>query len=294
MRKQLGLPLLALSVLMLSGCATTASTEQPNPYPDPLQPYNRAVFKFNDDFTKAFVIPVTDAYTYSVPSVGRNAIHNFFQNAGTLPDIANDILQLNFHYMVIDTARLIINTTLGVGGLFDVASQNGIYAHPQSFGYTLEKWGWKNSSYFVIPIIGPSTVNGVVGMVPNIYMSPTGYIKPIWARHVVNGVNIVQVASDVVPQQQALMAISLDPYVALRNAYMQNNEYINQQIQYDGHPPAEDMLAHPMALLPTDAHSVTEKDVKRKKAKKAINNAMKKALEVNPYQAAVNAPVTTS
>ena len=262
MRKLLTVSL-GVGVLLLSGCASSPTVAGTNTS-DPFEGYNRGMTTFNNHFMDVVVIPATKGYNYVLPSFARTGISNFFQNVGTISDIGNDILQFNFHYMVIDIARLLINTTIGVGGLFDMAAKNGIYAHPQSFGYTLNKWGWKHSDYLVLPILGPSTVRGTVGLVPDMYMSPIMYIKPVWARYSLTGLNALQTAANFVPQQQSLMAMSLDPYVALRDAYLQNQAYIQTQINYDGFPPE---YVHPHHALPAtavDANSVRVQEAQHK------------------------------
>jgi phospholipid-binding lipoprotein MlaA len=225
---------LAVSVILgslLSGCVpVNPATKVPQ---DPYESYNRGMFQFNEDFYGTFVKPVTNVYD-KTPASARSGVRNFFNNIYTVNDIGNDAMQGNVHYLGNDVARLFINTFIGFFGMHDVASQMGFQPHQQSFGMTLAKWGMVNSSYFIVPILGPSTVTGAVGLVPDYLMSPLTYVQPAGTYYAIKGLSMVQTASDSLPKQQFIMSMALDPYVAIRNAYLQNREYVIQQIQADG------------------------------------------------------------
>jgi len=225
------LPLVAMMGALLSGCVSVnPATKIPQ---DPYESYNRGMFQFNEDFYGAFVEPVTKVYD-KTPASTRSGVRNFFNNIYTVGDIGNDLLQANFRYAGRDTARLFINTFIGFFGFHDVASQMGIQPHQQSFGMTLAKWGMVNSSYFIVPILGPSTVTGAVGMVPDYFMSPVTHIDSTTTQYGMKGLSMIQTASDSLPKQKFIMSMALDPYVAIRNAYLQNRQYVIQQIQTDG------------------------------------------------------------
>jgi phospholipid-binding lipoprotein MlaA len=221
----------ALSATLLAGCVpVNPATKIPQ---DPYESYNRGMFQFDQDFDNTFLQPVTNVYD-KTPATARNGVRNFFNNIYTVGDIGNDLLQANWRYAGRDTARLGINTVLGFFGLMDPASKMGIQPHQQSFGMTLAKWGYTNSSYFVLPIFGPSTVSGTVGMVPDYFMNPVTYVNPPAVQYSARGLSSVQLASDSLPKQKFIISMALDPYVAIRNAYLQNREYVIQQIQSDG------------------------------------------------------------
>lgn len=236
MEKRYGLLVFSLALLSGCGCQTKGMV---NTTHDPLQPYNRGAYRFNSDFTNAFMKPVTKVYEKAPQSV-RTGIHNFFVNLKTLPDIANDLLQFNFHYMIKDITRLAVNTTLGLGGFIDMAAKNGIYAHDQSFDYTLAKWGCAQSPYFVVPLLGPSTVTGALSEIPDYFANPIAYVEPNWLSYSLTGLNVVDVAAENIPKQKALLAMSFDPYVSLRDAYLQNRQYDLRLIENDGHLPPMD------------------------------------------------------
>ena len=223
---------LVIAALALSGCASNPSRPaDPN---DPYQSYNQAMFSFNDGFYTYVGQPINDAYTFILPSFVRTGIDNFYQNISTVPDMANDLLQWNWRYLGKDTARLIINTTLGLFGLIDIAGYAGIPAHDQDFTYTLAKWGWVNSSYFVLPILGPSTISGTLSLAPDYFMSPMAYVQTgVW-RWAIWGTYALKVNSEAMPQYQILKSTAVDPYAAMRDAYLQNRQFVIQQIKNDG------------------------------------------------------------
>lgn len=225
------LPLALVVGTLLSGCVpVNPATKIPQ---DPYEAYNRGMFQFNQDFNNTFLQPITYAYN-ETPWQARSGVRNFFNNIYTVGDVGNDLLQANFKYAGRDTARFFINTFIGFFGMHDVASQMGIQPHQQSFGMTLAKWGMVNSSYFILPFFGPTTVTGAVGMVPDYFMNPLTYVNPPATEWTLKGVSTVQIASDSLPKQRFIMSMALDPYVAIRNAYLQNREYVLQQIQSDG------------------------------------------------------------
>ncbi|MCX7123754.1 MAG: VacJ family lipoprotein [Gammaproteobacteria bacterium] len=229
---------LAILLLTLSGCASTGS--KPSDPNDPYQTYNQAMFSFNDGFYTYVGQPVNEAYTFILPSFARTGIDNFYQNLGTIPDMGDDLLQWNWRYFGKDTARLIINTTLGLLGLIDIAGYAGIPAHDQGFTYTLAKWGWTDSSYFVLPLLGPSTVSGTISLVPDYLMSPMTYVQTGAWRWAIWGTYGLKVNSEAMPQYKILKQTAVDPYVAMRDAYLQNRQFVIQQIKNDGLTPEVD------------------------------------------------------
>ena len=224
----------SISLALLNGCAGNPS----NPT-DPYENYNRTVYKFNNGFYDYVATPIDTVYTMAVPEFMRTGITNAFANIGTFPNMINDALQWNWRYFAKDTARLILNTTLGLFGLIDVAGASGIPAHQQGFSYTLAKWGYVNSSYFMLPVLGPGTVSSTISLVPDYFMSPLTYVHegdwqyPLW------GLYGIQTISNQLPAYNAVNATALDPYVAIRNAFLQNRAYVLQQIQYDGQIPSQ-------------------------------------------------------
>ena len=233
-------PCLLAPVLLLAGCAG-----QPGKVYDPLEGYNRAAFQFNEDFNAVFMQPVVGFYQLAVPKPGRTGVRNFFNNIYTIPNMGNDILQFNWRYFGNDLGRFILNTTVGVFGLVDVASKVGLTPHTQSFGLTLAKWGlWRNPPYLVLPLLGPSNMRDAFGLGADLYMNPVTYVQPSWVRHGSYGLYLTQLATDTLPQMNAITTNAIDPYVAIRSAYLQNRHYVIKQIDSDGQVSDEEREAH--------------------------------------------------
>jgi len=222
---------------------------------DPYQPFNRAMYKFNGGLTKVILQPVVTVYTVVLPSPVRTGVSNFFSNIWMVPTILNDILQLNFPFVAKDTARFVINTTLGVGGLFDVASGAGFHEHPQGFGLTLARWGVVRSPYLVLPFFGPTTFRDALGMVPDYYASPITYVKPWQVNLGLRSLGFVDAAASVIPQQKLLTVMALDPYVAVRNAYLQNRAHVVDMIRGDKNSKDKDKQNNSAPML-SDANTI--------------------------------------
>jgi len=154
--------LLFICFIALSGCSTVSHTPDAN---DPLESYNRNMFEFNDGVDKYVLKTVAQGYDTIAPNFVQKGINNFFSNQDDLVVIINDLLQLKLTQLASDTGRLLINSTLGMGGLIDIASDMNMPKHNEDFGQTLGHWGTPAGPYFVIPILGPSTIRDTGGLV---------------------------------------------------------------------------------------------------------------------------------
>lgn len=148
----------------------------PAGYPDPLESTNRGVFAFNRQVDRWILDPITRAYRWAVPKPARNAISNFFLNLGSTKTLVNDALQLEWVDASVTTGRLVINTTVGIAGLFDVASRIGLERHESDFGQTLALAGTPSGPYIMLPVLGPSNVRDGFGTVVDGFFQPTYYI----------------------------------------------------------------------------------------------------------------------
>ena len=148
----------------------------PGSYPDPLETTNRGVFAFNRQIDRWILDPVTRAYQFAVPKPARNAISRFFLNLGSTKTLVNDFLQLEWKDAGVTAARLVINTSIGVVGLFDVAERFGLPGHESDFGQTLALAGTPSGPYMILPVLGPSTVRDGFGVVVDGFFQPTFYI----------------------------------------------------------------------------------------------------------------------
>lgn len=150
--------------------------ESPAQYPDPIESANRGIFAFNRQVDKWILDPVTKAYRYVVPKPVRVALSRAFINLGSTKTIVNDFLQLEWEDATVSTTRLVLNTTIGIAGLFDVAAKIGLNGHNSDFGQTLALSGVPSGPYLVIPVLGPATVRDGLGTVIDGFFQPTYYI----------------------------------------------------------------------------------------------------------------------
>lgn len=221
------LALLALC-LGLGGCATLPSGK-PDPR-DRFERINRSVFVFNTKLDHALLRPVAREYVKVTPRPIRTAINNFLSNLAYPTTIVNQFLQGHFDDGVGDTARLVVNTTLGLGGLFDPATRMGLDRHGADFGQTLGKWGAHSGPYLMLPLLGPSTVRDGIGLVPDWLLlheietvklfRNNGYVE--WSLFAVNLVNLRAQLLDV----DRLLDSAYDPYAFVRSAYLQRRDYL--------------------------------------------------------------------
>lgn len=204
--------LLALSV---TGCATQQNK-------DPLEGFNRGVYKFNDTADKAVIKPVAGAYKAVVPSPVRTGVGNFFSNLNTFVSAINNLLQGKINNAASEAGRFVINTTFGIAGLIDVASMDGIEKHPEDFGQTLGYWGVGNGAYLVLPFLGPSTVRDTSGLVVDtLAFDPITYVDNPRVRNSSRLLYLIDKRSQYLPASDLLDEAALDPYVFMRDAYLQ-------------------------------------------------------------------------
>jgi phospholipid-binding lipoprotein MlaA len=212
----------ALCLVLLAGCAV-----QPPAKPDPRDPWermNRVTYKFNDKLDKAVLRPVARTYVKVTPGLVQTGVRNFFSNLNVPLVMANDLLQGQFKPFVNDTVRLVMNTTIGVGGLFDPASHAGLDRNDRDFGQTFGKWGVKPGPYVVLPLFGPSDVRDTFGKVADAFSDPRNYLRNDWAIYGLWAVGLVNLRAQLLPASR-LVDSAYDPYAFVRNAYLQNRAY---------------------------------------------------------------------
>lgn len=208
--------------LFLAACAPKGS----NPV-DPYERINRKIHAFNMVVDNAIFRPPALFYVTLVPSPVRRSVNNFFNNVNMVPTIANDILQLDRHYFLKDTWRFFINTTFGIGGLFDPASHFGFAPHSNDLGLTFAKWGDTQSPYVVLPFAGPSTIRDTVGVgIEYAVFSPYAWIFGGVNTYAVGvmGLRYVDVRSNYFDTEK-LLREALDDYTFMRDAWLQNRQY---------------------------------------------------------------------
>lgn len=193
---------------------------------DPYESFNRSMFTFNEKVDKYLFKPVAVGYNTIMPKPLNQGVHNFFMNLANLPTIANDILQFHFHQMASDLWRLTINTTLGIGGFFDIAGRMGLKSYSNDFGLTMHQWGWENSNYVVLPFWGPRTVRDTVSL-PVDYFLFSGYpqIDPQSLRFSLYALSVIDLRAQSLRFDSLYNAAAVDKYVFVRNAYLQHRAY---------------------------------------------------------------------
>ena len=193
---------------------------------DPYEKFNRVMFHFNDAVDTVILKPIAIAYNAVMPKLVSRGISNIFNNIDTIPTVINDVLQGNFYQATSDTWRLLINSTVGILGFFDVGSRIGLEPNTEDFGLTLARWGYEDSNYLVIPFLGPSTVRDGIGWPINYqYMTIYPRIYPIRTRYVIYGIGIISRRADLLHFQDVLNQATLDKYIFMRDAYLQRRAY---------------------------------------------------------------------
>ena len=196
---------------------------------DPIEPWNRLMFNANDSLYFWILKPAAQGYSMIVPEPGRIGIRNFFQNLTTPVRMVNCLLQGKFHSAGNEINRFVINTTWGILGFWDFALEHGkIEPANEDLGQTLAIYGLGDGFYIVWPILGPSTLRDSAGKGGDFFLYPVYYIKPDEPIWVISAVDFTNKTSLQLGEYEAFKAAAVDPYIAMRNAYIQ---YRNKQIQ---------------------------------------------------------------
>jgi phospholipid-binding lipoprotein MlaA len=223
-----------LSVLALAaGCAATPGRTPVGE--DPLEGFNRGVYKFNDTVDRAALKPVAKGYRKITPGFVRRGIGNFFANLEYPTTIVNQFLQGKALTGLKDTGRFLLNTTLGIGGLFDVATPIGLEAHDEDFGQTLAVWGVGSGPYITLPFFGPSTLRDAPSRIFDYFVDPLTYADVKWEiQWGERALKTIHGRAELLPLEGTLER-TYDPYAFIRDAWLQRREF---EI-FDGNPPPE-------------------------------------------------------
>lgn len=227
--------LLLLAALTLAGCAHTP----PDDPSDPMEGWNRGVYKFNKVADKYVLRPVAKGYDTVTPAPVKTGIGNFFSNLFYPTVIVNDLLQLKLKQFGSDTLRFVFNTLVGLGGFVDVSTRAGLVAHDEDFGQTLGYWGVGPGWYLMLPFLGPSDNRDLVGKVGDWHTSPWTYaddagVEEHWAWGA-GALQAVHERSNLLGAD-AMLEQQMDEYAFVRSLYLQAR--LNKV--YDGNPPKED------------------------------------------------------
>ncbi|MCH9026851.1 MAG: VacJ family lipoprotein [Proteobacteria bacterium] len=230
---------LGLLLMQVGACASSPKViegeAQVRSSADPWEPLNRGIYAVSDGLDTITLKPLAKGYKAITPGFVRRGISNFFANLGTPLDIINNLLQGKGRDALSDTARLVMNSTVGIGGLFDPATSAGLVQHDEDFGQTLAKWGVPNGPYVMVPVLGPRTLRDLITVPLDIFLDPLFHYENSSIRDklwILQGIHLRAKLLAV----ENLINDSFDPYITIREAYLQNREF---RI-YDGDPPEDD------------------------------------------------------
>lgn len=218
---------------LMSGCATVTNPDRR----DPLESFNRSMFDFNTGVDRVVLKPVAKGYQAVVPQVVRRGVGNFFSNLGDVWSAINNGLQARGDETSDSIGRVMINTTLGLAGVLDIASELGIDRHSTNFGATLGRWGVHPGPYIVLPILGPATLREVAALPVDQQGNLITQVPDEATRTSLTVLNVVDLRAQYLRAGDVVNAAALDRYSFTRDAYLQRQ----RNVDYDGDPPEEDM-----------------------------------------------------
>jgi phospholipid-binding lipoprotein MlaA len=219
-----------VGALALAGCASAPATKG-----DPLESMNRAVFAFNEKVDEVVLKPAATAYVKVVPELVRTGVDNVLGNIGDLWSAANQLLQAKPVAAIEMGFRFVVNTTFGIGGIFDIAGDAGIERRSEDFGQTLGRWGLGPGPYLVLPLLGPSDLRDASALPLDWQASPTGLLEDAGARNALSAVTIVHTRARLLSVTRAIDDAALDKYLLIRDGFLARR----RNLVYDGDPPDE-------------------------------------------------------
>lgn len=192
--------------------------------PDPWQPYNRFMFSVNDSIDRVLTKPLAIAYRTVMPDPLETGVSNVFSNVGEVPNAINSLLQGNVRGVGRSSGRFLVNSTLGVAGIFDVAKYMNLErGEREDFGQTLGVWGFGSGPYLVLPFLGPSTLRDGLARPVDWYTDPLTYIDHVRTDNTVRGLSLLNIRAQILPLEQN---ISGDKYIFVRDVYLQRRDYL--------------------------------------------------------------------
>lgn len=232
------------AALLIAGAAAGCATTGENPR-DPLEPINRAIFGFNEGVDQVILKPVAEGYRSVLPGIVRTGVTNFFANIEDIWIGINNLLQGKIEHGLGDVMRVAINSTFGLLGLIDVASDAGLEKHNEDFGQTLGRWGFGSGPYLVLPFYGPSSLRDGIGNIFDVNADLVVNIDHVPTRNTAFAVRTADRRANLLDASQVLEEAALDKYTFTRESYLQRRR---SQI-YDGSPPREESGAAPSPAL---------------------------------------------
>ena len=226
--------MLGLAVLMV-GCASIPAGVEPSPH-DPWEPFNRSVFEFNEGLDTYLLKPVVSVYRFILPEFIRDGIYNFFSNYSDLYTALFNLLQGKPGDAFNDLMRVVVNTTMGLGGLLDLATPGGLEKHKEDWGQTLGVWGVPAGPYVVLPFFGPSNVRDTFGTAADMESDYLFRLLPnVGLRNSITGLRVVNARNTYYEAGDLLDGAAIDKYSFVRDAYIQRRQYqINEGREDEG------------------------------------------------------------
>jgi len=225
--------LLLAAAATMGACAS--NTERSNPESDPWEPMNRGIYKFNNAVDTVIMRPIAIGYRAVMPTFAERGVTNFSKNLRTPSSALNNFLQGKPRRGLTDITRFLFNSTFGIGGLFDMASDSGLEVYEEDFGQTLAVWGVPDGPYVIIPMLGPFTLRDGVVLPVNIYTDLLIHYDNSSVRDRLYALRVIDLRARLLTVDR-LLEDSKDPYITIRESYLQNRLY---QI-HDGDPPEDD------------------------------------------------------
>jgi len=222
---------------VLVGCASIPAGVEPSPN-DPWEPFNRSVFEFNEGLDKYLLKPVVAVYRFVLPEFVREGVYNFFSNYSDIYTALYNLLQGKPDYAFNDLMRVVVNTTMGLGGLIDLATPGGLEKHKEDWGQTLGVWGVPAGPYVVLPFFGPSNVRDTFGTAADLESDYLFRLLPdVALRNSITGLRVVNARNTYYEAGDLLDGAAIDKYSFMRDAYIQRRAYQINEGREDEEPP---------------------------------------------------------
>ncbi|MCP3669923.1 MAG: VacJ family lipoprotein [Gammaproteobacteria bacterium] len=219
--KKLRVMLAVAAIVALTGCASTSGYNDPR---DPIEGFNRVMFEFNDALDRVLIKPLAKGYRAVMPSPVDKGITNFFSNLDDVGSAINNLLQFKLKRSASDVGRIVVNSTVGILGFIDVASNMNLEKTGEDFGQTLGVWGVGPGPYIVLPIFGPSGGRDVIGMAADWITDPVTHVNPVEVKNSLIFIRAVDKRADLLGASRVVEEAALDKYEFMRDAYIQKRE----------------------------------------------------------------------
>jgi phospholipid-binding lipoprotein MlaA len=262
----------ALLLAIVAGCATAPDRHVADGGKDPWEPFNRKMFAFNDNLDTYALKPAAKAYQAVLPTPVQKGVHNFFGNFSDAWSAVNKLLQGRFQDSAVMTARFVTNTTIGIAGLFDPATELGLDRRSTDLGLTLGHWGLEPGPYVVLPLFGSSDFRDGLALPADGYVTPALLVPSTWQKVGVDALGVVDTRASLLGASQMLDELAFDRYTFMRDAYVTRR----RSLVYDGNPPP----------LPEDSDDEDKSAPTPASAASQTQNGMKPALPATPASGA--------